>query len=152
MAFQPKLATPQGLHIGQLAKLAGVRPDTVRFYEREGLLPRPERSAAGYRVYNEAAVKRLRFIKQAQALGFSLDEIRRILSLRGRGKETCRCVIAMAQDTLVETEKKLKELQKFRDALKANLERWQQSSDQGARIVAEFCTLIESTQEGLNGL
>ena len=152
MTFQPKLATPQGLHIGQLAKLAGVRPDTVRFYEREGLLPWPERSAAGYRIYDEAALKRLRFIKQAQALGFSLDEIRRILSLRGRGKETCRCVIAMAQDTLVETEKKLKELQKFRDVLKANLERWQQSSDQGGRFAAEFCSLIESIQERQDGL
>jgi DNA-binding transcriptional MerR regulator len=146
MAFQPKMAKPQGLHIGQLAKLAGVRPDTVRFYEREGLLPRPERSAAGYRVYDQAAVKRLRFIRRAQTLGFSLDEIRHILSLRGRGKETCRCVIIMAQATLAETEEKLKELQRFRDALEANLARWQQSSKQGGPIAAEFCTLIESMQ------
>jgi DNA-binding transcriptional MerR regulator len=75
----------------------------------------------------------LRFVKQAQALGFSLDEIRRILSLRGRGKETCRCVITMAQATLVETEQKLEELQKFRDALKANLVRWQLSSGQAGQ-------------------
>jgi DNA-binding transcriptional MerR regulator len=68
-----KLTTRKGLHIGQLAKLAGVRPDTVRFYEHDGLLARPERSAAGYRIYDEAALKRLRFIKQAQALGFSLE-------------------------------------------------------------------------------
>ena len=145
-----KLTTRKGLQIGQMAKLAGVRPDTVRFYERDGLLARPERSAAGYRIYDEAALKRLRFIKQAQILGFSLDEIRRILSLRGRGKETCRCVIGMAEVSLAETEEKLKELQKFRDALKATLVRWQQSSDQGGRIVAEFCSLIESTQEGPN--
>jgi MerR family Zn(II)-responsive transcriptional regulator of zntA len=145
-----KLTTRKGLQIGQLAKLAGVRPDTVRFYERDGLLVRPERSPAGYRIYDEAAVKRLRFVKQAQALGFSLDEIRRILSLRGRGKETCRCVIEMAEASLVETEEKLKELQKFRDALKANLMRWQRSADQGGRMVAEFCALIESIQEGPN--
>ncbi|MGA8481778.1 MAG: MerR family transcriptional regulator [Chthoniobacterales bacterium] len=104
MTFQTKLTTRQGLRIGRLAKLAGVRPDTVRFYEHESLLPRPERSSAGYRIYDEAALKRLHFIKQAQPLGFSLDEIRRILSLRGRGKETCRCVIAMAEATLTETE------------------------------------------------
>jgi len=146
------LTTRKGLHIGQLAKLAGVRPDTVRFYERDGLLARPERSPAGYRIYDEAAVKRLRFVKQAQALGFSLDEIRRILSLRGRGKETCRCVIAMAQATLVETEQKLEELQKFRDALKANLVRWQLSSGQGGPIAAEFCSLIESIQESSGGV
>src|SRR5258708_35641981 len=131
-----KLTTRKGLQIGQLAKLAGVRADTVRFYERDGLLARPERSPAGYRIYDEAAVKRLRFIKQAQALGFSLDEIRRILSLRGRGKETCRCVIAMAQATLVETEQKLEELQKFRDALKTNLVRWQHSSHLGGQTGA----------------
>ncbi len=147
-----KLTTRKGLHIGQLAKLAGVRPDTVRFYEHDGLLARPERSAAGYRIYDEAALKRLRFIKRAQALGFSLDEIRRILSLRGRGKETCRCVIAMAEATLIETEEKLKELQKFRDALKADLVRWQHSSDQGGQIVAEFCSLIESIQERPDGV
>ena len=152
MAFYMKLTTRKGFHIGQLAKLANVRPDTVRFYERDGLLARPERSPAGYRIYDEAALKRLRFIKQAQALGFSLDEVRRILSLRGRGKETCRCVIAMAQTTLVETEKKLKELQKFRDVLKANLARWQQSSEQGGQIVAEFCSLIESIQERSDGV
>src|SRR5260221_3453877 len=113
-----KLTTRKGLHIGQLAKLAGVRPDTVRFYERGGLLVRLERSTAGYRIYDEAAVKRLRFVKQAQALGFSLDEIRRILNLRGRGRETCRCVIEMAEASLTETEEKLEELQKFRDSLK----------------------------------
>ena len=96
--------------------------------------------------------RHLRFIKQAQILGFSLDEIRRILSLRGRGKETCRCVIGMAEASLAETEEKLKELQKFRDALKANLVRWQQSSDQGGRIVAEFCALIESTQARPEGI
>jgi len=80
------------LLIGELAKQAGVKPDSVRFYERNNLLPKPQRSANGYRVYDEAAPNRLKFIKRAQALGFSLDEIRRILNLRGQGKETCRCV------------------------------------------------------------
>src|SRR2546426_2521241 len=95
------------LLIGQLAKLAGVKPDSVRFYERSGLLPRPERLASGYRVYDDAALKQLRFIKQAQALGFTLDEIKRILSLRGQGNQTCRCVLAMAEATLSETREQL---------------------------------------------
>ena len=83
------------LLIGQLAKLAGVKPDSVRFYERSGLLPAAKRTPAGYRIYDEPALKQLRFIKQAQALGFTLDEIKRILSLRGQGKQTCRCVVAI---------------------------------------------------------
>src|SRR5437867_6730157 len=101
------------LLIGRLAKLSGVRPDTIRFYERSGLLPKPSRTASGYRIYNDVALNQVRFIRKAQSLGFSLDEIRRIMSLRGQGKETCRRVIAMAEATLAETEARLKELQCF---------------------------------------
>ena len=128
--------------IGRLAKLSGVKPDTVRFYERSGLLPKPSRTASGYRVYNDAALNQVRFIRKAQSLGFSLDEIRRIMSLRGQGRETCRCVIAMAEATLAETQAKLKELQRFRDALANHLARWKRNSK---KAPAEFCALIEST-------
>src|SRR5882724_9647766 len=60
------------LLIGRLAKLAGVKPDTIRFYERSGLLPKPSRMASGYRAYDDAALKQVRFIRKAQSLGFSL--------------------------------------------------------------------------------
>jgi len=130
------------LLIGRLAKLSGVRPDTIRFYERSGLLPKPSRTASGYRVYNDAALNQLRFIRKAQSLGFSLDEIKRIMSLRGRGKETCRCVVSMAEATLSETETKLKEMQRFREALANHLARWKRNSK---KAPAEFCALIEST-------
>src|SRR5438445_5755119 len=133
------------LLIGRLAKLSGVKSDTIRFYERSGLLPKPSRTASGYRVYGEAAVRQVRFIKRAQALGFALAEIRRVLHLRGGGDETCRCVIAMADATLDETEKKLKEMQRFADALRANLTRWRKMSDHGKHVVGEFCRLIESS-------
>ncbi len=129
------------LLIGKLAKSAGVKTDTVRFYERSGLIARPERTAAGYRVYDEAALKRLRFIKKAQSLGFSLEEIKRIVTLRGRGAETCKCVIAMAEATLAETELKLNELQRFHEGLKRNVKRWKR--EPRSRAGAEFCTLIE---------
>ena len=131
------------LLIGRLAKLSGVRPDTIRFYERIGLLPKPQRLASGYRIYDDAALKQVRFIRKAQSLGFSLDEIQRIMNLRGHGKETCRSVVAMAEATLSETQAKLKELQHFRDVLAHHLARWKQNSKSKAR--AEFCTLIEST-------
>lgn len=135
--------------IGNLAKLVGVKPDSVRFYERSGLLSKPPRLISGYRTYDEAALKRLRFIKQAQAFGFSLDEIRRILNLRGRGKETCRCVINVAEATLCETEIKIKNLEIFRKRLKETLERWKKIFEKNKMSAgfcsSEFCSLIEST-------
>src|SRR5438876_11051639 len=130
------------LLIGRLAKLSGVRPDTIRFYERNGLLPKPSRTASGYRVYDAAALNQMRFIRKAQSLGFSLDEIKRIMSLRGPGKETCRCVVSMAEATLSETETKLEELRKFKDTLATNLTLWKRK--RRGPIAAEFCALIES--------
>jgi DNA-binding transcriptional MerR regulator len=134
---------PKPLLIGQLARLAGVKPDTIRFYERRGLLPPPKRTRSGYRAYDEQALKQVRFIKKAQAIGFSLDEIKRILNLRGRSRETCGCVIAMAEGTLTETDFKLRELQRFRDTLASNLKRWKRAPQKAT--TAEFCALIEST-------
>jgi len=132
------------LLIGRLAKLSGVRPDTIRFYERSGLLPKPQQLASGYRIYDDdAALKQVRFIRKAQALGFSLDEIQRIMSLRGQGKETCRCVVAMAEATLTETQSKLEELRKFKDTLATNLTRWKRK--RRGPIAAEFCALIEAS-------
>src|SRR6266446_4848778 len=128
------------LLIGRLAKLAGGKPDTIRFYERSGLLPKPSRTSSGYRAYDGAALNQMRFIRKAQSLGFSLDEIRRIMSLRSQRKETCGCVIAIAEATLSETETKLNELRKFRDKLTNNLTRWKRK--RRGPIAAEFCALI----------
>lgn len=132
------------LLIGRLAKLAGVGTDTVRFYEKRGLIPKPSRTAAGYRFYDDDALQRLRFIKKAQALGFSLDEVQRILSLRGQGSTTCRSVLAMAEATLEETEIKLASLLKFRDSLADNVKRWRKLPAR-RKCAAEFCDLIESS-------
>ena len=112
------------LRIGEMAKLAGVKSDTVRYYERVGLLPRPERTPNGYRSYEGADLTRIRFIRKAQALGFTLDEVRRILSFRGKSSATCRCVVSMAEATLSETEHKIAELTSFRDALAKNVQAW----------------------------
>ena len=133
------------LLIGQLAASAGIKPDSVRFYERSGLLPKPQRSPSGYRVYDQAAVSRLRFIKKAQSLGFSLDEIRRIFTLQGQEGVTCRSVMAMAVATLDETEIKLRDLQNFRDLLAANVKRWQKLLAR-RKCADEFCDLIEASR------
>lgn len=139
------MARFENLLIGQLAKTAGVKSDTVRFYERSGLLPKPARRESGYRVYDQAALAQLRFIKKAQSLGFSLDEIKRIMSLRGRGKETCRCVIAMAEATLEEAERKLEETQRFATTLRKQLHEWRRETNKNRKMAAEFCELIESS-------
>lgn len=131
------------LLIGQLAAAAGVKSDTVRYYEKAGLLARPERTAGGYRVYGESALAQLRFIRKAQTLGFKLEEIRKILRFRGQGTETCRCVLSMAETTLAETEAKLKELHEFHDALQRNVKKWQRQTR--GPLAAEFCALIEAT-------
>ncbi len=133
------------MQIGQLARLAGVKPDTVRFYERAGLLPKPNRAANGYRAYDGRAAKQLGFIKQAQALGFSLEEVRRILRLQGKGSATCNCVLAMAEATLAELEIKISDTQKVADALRKNLVRWRRTRRNKNQMVAEFCSLIESS-------
>ena len=91
-------------------------------------------------MYDDAALKQVSFIRKAQSLGFSLDEIRRIMSLCGQGRETCRCVIAIAEATLFET--KLKELRQFKDTLTTNLTRWKRK--RRGPIAAEFCALIEA--------
>lgn len=140
-----KTDADQKFLIGCLAKRAGVKTDTIRFYERSGLIPKTERKASGYRVYGEIALKRLLFIKKAQSLGFSLDEVRRILNLRGQGSETCQCVISMAETKLTEMVEKLREMERFTEALSKNLMRWHKISGERRHVANEFCQLIEST-------
>ena len=104
------------LNIGALARQAGVGVDTVRFYERAGLMPQAQRTASGYRTYAAADVERLRFIRRAKALGFALDEISELLRLsHGRGGR--ESVKALAQRRLSGLDAKIRELTVFRDTL-----------------------------------
>lgn len=103
--------------IGQVARRAGVGVETVRFYEREGLLEVPVRRASGYRQYSEEAIKRIRFIKRTQQLGFSLKEIAELLMLRVDGQSSCEQVKERAAAKIAEVEQKMIELQHMRQAL-----------------------------------
>jgi MerR family mercuric resistance operon transcriptional regulator len=105
------------LSIGQIARQAGVGVETVRFYEREGLLEEPARRASGYRQYAQDTVTQIRFIKRAQHLGFSLKEIAELLALRVDGKTSCDQVKERAAAKLAEVEQKMVELQRMRQAL-----------------------------------
>ena len=109
------------LRIGELAFAAGVTTDTVRYYERLKILPRPSRTRAGYRLYSEEDAERLRFIKQAQSLGLSLDEVKGLLPARGSGLLECRRVRDLLSAKLVELDAKISHMRGFRKTLAAYL-------------------------------
>ena len=100
------------LSIGSVAKRATVGIDTIRYYEREGLLPPPRRRASGYRDYDAAAVDRLRFIRRAKSLGFTLDEIRELLALSADHQHGMRDVKRRAETKLAEVDQRIAELQR----------------------------------------
>lgn len=109
---------------GELARLAGVSADTLRHYERVGVLPRPPRTQSGYRRYPVSAVDRVRLIRRALAIGFSLDELRRILQSRDRGGAPCQGVRALAASKLSQLEQRIAELEDLRDQLRSLLIDW----------------------------
>lgn len=113
-----------GLLIGDVAQQTGVAPPTIRYYESIGLLEQPSRTNAGYRRYTQATVDELRFIRKAQALGFSLDEIAEILTLSRSGKTPCSRVLTLAHQHLAAVDGRIRQLQKFRGQLAAELEKW----------------------------
>lgn len=103
--------------IGTVAKRVGVGIDTIRFYEREGLLPEPERRASGYRSYGEGTVAQLRFIRRAKHLGFTLEEIRELLALSADRQRGVKAVKKRAQARLAAIEQRIVELERVRDGL-----------------------------------
>lgn len=112
------------LRAGQLAKVCGVSTDTLRHYERKGVLARPRRSTNGYREYPADAVERVRLIRKALDVGFTLDELARILGVRDRGGAPCREVRELAAAKLSDLEQRVKEMLCLRDELRATLRDW----------------------------
>jgi Hg(II)-responsive transcriptional regulator len=105
------------LSTGELAEAADVHVETLRYYERRGLMPEPPRRASGYRQYPAESVARLRFIKGAQELGFSLEEIKELLALRVDESASSGKVRQRAQDKVAQIDAKINKLQQMRDAL-----------------------------------
>ncbi len=125
------------LRIGQLAEQARVKVETVRFYERRGLIAEPERTPAGYRQYSFDTVRRIRFIKRAQDLGFSLSEITELLELRARSPRACSAVERKARDKIALVETKIRELESIKKAL-ATL-----AADCAKRAPSGECPILE---------
>lgn len=105
------------LTIGKVATLAGVGVETIRFYERQGLIEPPPRSASGYRQYPDTGYTRLRFIRRAKELGFSLKEIKELLALHADPHTTCADIRQRAERKLVDIDQRISDLAKIRAAL-----------------------------------
>ena len=134
-----------GLTIGNVAKLAEVHIETLRYYERKGVVPRPPRTISNYRRYPEDTVRRVRFVKHAQELGFSLKEIKELLALRGTRGAGCRNVQQRTAAKITEIKEKIRSLQGMRRALHILLEQCR-----GKGPLTE-CSILESLDSNGKG-
>ena len=135
----------KGLRSGQLAQRANVNVETLRYYERRGLLPVPPRRESGYRVYPLESVARLHFIKRAQELGFTLEEIQELLVLRVEEGASKNDVRNRAQDKVAQIDTKISALQRMRDALSHLID---QCHGDGA---TSDCPILEAMELRTNG-
>jgi len=131
------------LRVGSIAKKAGVGVQTLHYYERIGLLPKPTRSEANYRLYSPDALRRVRFIKKAQALGFRLEEIKQILDLKSHGRAPCRKVTELGEHHLREIDARIAQLRTYRRAVSESLSSWREKTAHRRNCAGEFCDLIE---------
>ncbi|MFZ0216872.1 MAG: MerR family DNA-binding protein [Candidatus Dormiibacterota bacterium] len=102
---------------GEVATASGVKVETLRYYERRGLLPEPPRRESGYRTYDEGAVRIVRFVKRAQKLGFSLDEVESLLELAGGGPDSCEAAVRLADRRIAELDHRIADLNAMRNSL-----------------------------------
>jgi MerR family transcriptional regulator, copper efflux regulator len=136
------------LKVGAVAKAAGVGVQTLHYYERLGLLPKPVRSAANYRLYSAEAIRRVQFIKKAQALGLTLEETKQILDLKEHGRAPCRKVVELGEKHFAEINARLAQLRAYRRALGQALGQWLKENTTTRKCAGEFCDLIERLSDG----
>ena len=129
------------LTIGQVAAAAAVNIQTIRYYERRGLFAAPRRTPSGYRQYAEDAVSRLRFIKHAQELGFSLQEIQDLLGLRVRHGAACDAVERKTRQKITLVEQKIRDLQRLRRTLD------RLAAACAARRTTDDCPILEALED-----
>lgn len=132
------------LTIGQVARRAGIGIETVRFYERKGLIEEPPRTASGYRQYNEQAILRLRFIRRASELGFTLAEIAELLSLQISPESTCGDVKGRAEAKIAGIDERIRSLRQMKQAL------LKLTSACSGRGTPDDCPILEALNGGEN--
>jgi len=134
--------SPGGIRSGNLARLVGVSRDTLRYYERKGLLPCPQRSSAGYRLYPAEAVKRLRVIRGALALGFTVEELAGIFKARGENRAPCQRVRDLAMSKAEDLRRRIDELSRLRRELLRTVKRWEEILEE--TVPGDLAHLLES--------
>lgn len=130
--------------IGEIARQAGLSRDTLRFYERQGLLSTSQRSEGGYRLYEVGAIQRLRFIKQAQAVGLSLREIHSLLEVMQEGQPPCDNVRRLLQQKVALLNRRIAEMTTLRDTLAERLA-WAEIHPDPACDTQDHCVYLDST-------
>jgi MerR family copper efflux transcriptional regulator len=132
------------LKIGDVSKQSGIGIEALRFYEKSGLLDKPSRTESGYRVYGPEILERLAFIKRAQALGFSLDEVRRVIEDARTGQSPCDEVKEIVSRRLEELDGRMREMRRYRRELAETLDEW----NKVGRAPGHICGLIEGSHVG----
>jgi MerR family copper efflux transcriptional regulator len=131
------------LTVGRVADQTGLSAKAIRLYEADGLIDPPERTPAGYRTYTDQTLPVLRFIRQAQALGLSLKEIKRILDLQRQGQQPCELVTDLLDEHLAQVDQRIPDLQALRATLQAARDRADRAAVRGETAVV--CRIIEAT-------
>jgi MerR family mercuric resistance operon transcriptional regulator len=129
-----------GFSIGELARQANVHVETLRYYERRGLIPRPQRTVSNYRVYSSDDLRRVKFVKQAQGLGFSLNEIKKLLALRATPRARCADVRRYATQKIEDIDARICSLARMRKTLEKLLDECS-----GNRSATQ-CPILESLE------
>jgi MerR family mercuric resistance operon transcriptional regulator/MerR family gold-responsive transcriptional activator of gol and ges genes len=131
------------LRIGELAKRTQMSVEAIRFYEKRGLLPKAARTAGRFRLYVTDDVARVRFIRQMQSLGFSLQEIKQLAELRSRNAEACESVRELLEEKLTQIQTKIDELRSLESALIADLHKCDQELKHRQRHAAGACPVLK---------
>ncbi len=133
------------LRIGELAKKLGLNAQTIRYYERIGLLPEPERTEAGYRLYRDEDLRRLKFVKNARNAGLTLGEIKEVLAFHERGEAPCSYVTGAIARRAEEVDRQITELTKFKKELD-RLHEQARVRPAGEAKPDRYCHIIESVR------
>lgn len=137
---------PQRLQIGVVAQQAGLTVDAIRFYEKSGLLKRPPRTEGGYRLFRPQDIADLKFIRKAQELGFSLQEIREMLFLQGEHLKACEHVRELLEQKLLSVHRKIEELQALEKSLAGALQKCKRELKQSVGH-EECCPVLQELRQ-----
>ncbi len=138
----PETNSGKRLKIGEVSRLSGIGIEALRFYEKSGLLNCPGRTYSGYRLYDESVLTRLDFIKKAQVLGFSLNEIKQLIDHKSRGENPCAEVREIVKTRLEELDERIRQTLLYRKELAAALEEWEETGEAEGHV----CGLIENSR------